>query len=196
MEEIEEEEDDDYEPFDDDALERGTFAGPSSAYSPADGLLSNVDSARPKADETTPLMDSMISTRSVGGTRASRRKRSKSVAQQAGDATVTQAVLMLLKSFVGTGILFLGKAFMNGGILFSVGLLSFIALVSLWSFLLLVKAKFAIQGSFGDMGGTLYGPWMRYAILSSIVVSQLGFVSAYIIFVSENLQVDPAHLFG
>ena len=29
---------------------------------------------------------------------------------------------------------------------------------------------------------------MRYAILTSIVVSQLGFVSAYIIFVSENLQ--------
>ena len=34
----------------------------------------------------------------------------------------------------------------------------------------------------------MYGPWMRYAILTSITVSQLGFVSAYIIFVSENLQ--------
>lgn len=39
-----------------------------------------------------------------------------------------------------------------------------------------------------DIGGTLYGPWMRYAILTSITVSQVGFVSAYIIFVSENLQ--------
>ena len=29
---------------------------------------------------------------------------------------------------------------------------------------------------------------MRYAILTSITVSQLGFVSAYIIFVAENLQ--------
>ena len=29
---------------------------------------------------------------------------------------------------------------------------------------------------------------MRFAILSSITVSQIGFVSAYIIFVSENLQ--------
>ncbi len=29
---------------------------------------------------------------------------------------------------------------------------------------------------------------MRYAILTSITVSQIGFVSAYIIFVSENLQ--------
>lgn len=37
------------------------------------------------------------------------RKRSSSVGDH-GDATVTQAVFMLLKSFVGTGVLFLGKA--------------------------------------------------------------------------------------
>lgn len=41
----------------------------------------------------------------------------------------------------------------------------------------------------GDIGGALYGPWMRYTILSSIVISQIGFVSAYTIFVAENLQV-------
>jgi proton-coupled amino acid transporter len=39
-----------------------------------------------------------------------------------------------------------------------------------------------------DIGGALYGPWMRYTILGSIVVSQIGFVAAYTIFVSENLQ--------
>ena len=39
-----------------------------------------------------------------------------------------------------------------------------------------------------DIGGTLYGPWMRYSILTSIAVSQLGFVCAYTIFVSQNLQ--------
>lgn len=39
-----------------------------------------------------------------------------------------------------------------------------------------------------DIGGALYGPWMRYAILTSIAVSQIGFVSAYTIFVAENLQ--------
>ena len=94
--------------------------------------------------------------------------------------------------------------FFNGGILFSSGVLIFIALISLYSFLLLVKTKFVVSGSFGgmipcdvkytfltsclDIGGTLYGPWMRYAILSSIAVSQIGFVSAYTIFVAENLQ--------
>ncbi|KAI0649467.1 transmembrane amino acid transporter protein-domain-containing protein [Trametes meyenii] len=135
-----------------------------------------------KADERSPLLQ-----------RHSTRARSKSQRRRAsvgphGDATVTDAVLMLLKSFVGTGILFLGKAFFNGGILFSSAILTFIALISLYSFLLLVKAKFVVSGSFGDIGGALYGPWMRYAILTSITVSQIGFVSAYIIFVSENLQ--------
>lgn len=78
--------------------------------------------------------------------------------------------------------------FFNGGILFSSAILTFIALISLYSFLLLVKTKFVVSGSFGDMGGALYGRWMRLAILTSIVVSQIGFVAAYIIFVSENLQ--------
>lgn len=132
-----------------------------------------------KAGERSPLL---------GRSRSrSRRKRAASTGPH-GDATVTQAVLMLLKSFVGTGILFLGKAFFNGGILFSSAVLTFIALISLYSFLLLVKTKFVVSGSFGDIGGTLYGPWMRYAILGSITISQVGFVSAYIIFVSENLQ--------
>lgn len=97
------------------------------------------------------------------------------------------------------------RRFYNGGMLFSIITFVFIALISLYSFLLLVDTKFVVSGSFGgacvnrltvyrilnlglDIGGTLYGPWMRYAILGSIVVSQLGFVGAYIIFVAENLQ--------
>lgn len=113
---------------------------------------------------------------------------------------------MLLKGFVGTGVLFLGKAFFNGGLLFSAVTLTFICLISLYSFLLLVKAKVEVPGSFGgdfiflfpsrgvlifygvDIGGTLYGPWMRYAILTSITISQIGFVATYTIFVAENLQ--------
>ena len=56
---------------------------------------------------------------------------------------------MLLKSFVGTGVLFLGKAFFNGGLLFSAVTLTFICAISLYSFLLLVKAKVEVPGSFG-----------------------------------------------
>ncbi|KAH9944868.1 transmembrane amino acid transporter protein-domain-containing protein [Amylocystis lapponica] len=139
------------------------------------------DTVLQKASERSPLLPRSPHSRSRS------RRRASSIGPH-GDATVTQAILMLLKSFVGTGILFLGKAFFNGGILFSSAVLTFIALISLYSFLLLVRTKFVVSGSFGDIGGALYGPWMRYMILGSIVVSQLGFVSAYIIFVSENLQ--------
>ncbi|KAF9453490.1 hypothetical protein P691DRAFT_755544 [Macrolepiota fuliginosa MF-IS2] len=139
-----------------------------------------------EASETTPLIGSGI--RSAVSRSRSRSRQRRPAGSQHGNATVTQAVLMLLKSFIGTGVLLLGKAFYNGGILFSSLLFIFIAIVSLYSFLLLVKTKFVVSGSFGDIGGTLYGPWMRYAILGSIVTSQLGFVSAYTIFVAENLQ--------
>ncbi|KDR78952.1 hypothetical protein GALMADRAFT_244633 [Galerina marginata CBS 339.88] len=137
----------------------------------------------PDVNETTALLESP----SVSRSRSRSRRRKNSVSRQ-GTATVTQAVLMLLKSFVGTGVLFLGRAFFNGGLLFSALTFTFIALISLYSFLLLVKTKFVVSGSFGDIGGTLYGPWMRYLILGSIVVSQMGFVAAYTIFVAENLQ--------
>ncbi|KAI5450432.1 hypothetical protein NCC49_003055 [Naganishia albida] len=105
-----------------------------------------------------------------------------------GNASVMQAVLMLLKGFVGTGVLFLGKAFFNGGILFSAIVMLLIAGISLWSFLLLVKTRLVVPGSFGDIGGALYGPKMRAVILTSIALSQIGFVAAYTIFVAENLQ--------
>lgn len=39
-----------------------------------------------------------------------------------------------------------------------------------------------------DIGGALYGPYMRTTILFSITVSQIGFVAAYTIFIAENLQ--------
>ncbi|KAH8923746.1 hypothetical protein BT69DRAFT_1349923 [Atractiella rhizophila] len=117
-----------------------------------------------------------------------RRRRSASLSKHQGDATVAQAVLMLLKSFIGTGVLFLGKAFYNGGMLFSALMIVFIAMISLYSFLLLVKTRTIVPGSFGEIGGVLYGPWLRFAILFSIVLSQIGFVCAYLIFVSENLQ--------
>ncbi|KAK2460944.1 hypothetical protein APHAL10511_007414 [Amanita phalloides] len=136
-----------------------------------------------EGSERTPLIQNESGFRSS----QSRRRRRNSVARQ-GNATVTQAVLMLLKSFVGTGVLFLGRAFYNGGLLFSILTFIAIAIISLYSFLLLVKAKNVVPGSFGDIGGALYGSWMRYLILGSIVMSQMGFVSAYTIFVAQNLR--------
>ncbi|KAJ3781144.1 vacuolar amino acid transporter 4 [Lentinula aff. detonsa] len=167
-----EEEDEDNK--DEDDLE---YAGPSTSVTPVPGF------GDLSATESSPLLGNKPRM-----SRSRSRSRRRAASMSTGNATVGQAVLMLLKGFVGTGVLFLGKAFMNGGILFSSLLFIFIAVVSLHSFLLLVRAKLVVPGSFGDIGGALYGPWMRHLILSSIVLSQIGFVGAYMIFVSENLQ--------
>ncbi|KAF9125186.1 neutral amino acid transporter [Mortierella sp. 14UC] len=105
-----------------------------------------------------------------------------------GDATPAKAVFLLLKSFVGTGIMFLPKAFNNGGILFSSVFLVAIAAISLFSFLLLVESRQVVPASFGDIGGHLYGPAMRLSVLFAIAISQIGFVCAYMSFVATNLE--------
>ncbi|KAG8851344.1 neutral amino acid transporter [Tulasnella sp. 330] len=187
-EDLEEEEEDDIEDIDDETL-RAWGAEPSSS-----GIRQRVDTSVRKDDagrglETEPLLGSPIQSRlSSKISKANRKRRSSVSVGPHGNATVPQAVLMLLKSFIGTGVLFLGKAFFNGGMLFSSVILVSIAMISLYSFLLLVRSKFVVPGSFGDIGGILYGTWMRRAILFSIVVSQLGFVAAYLIFVAQNLQ--------
>ncbi|KAI8381476.1 transmembrane amino acid transporter protein-domain-containing protein [Radiomyces spectabilis] len=105
-----------------------------------------------------------------------------------GKATPGKAMFLLLKSFVTTGIMFLPKAFSNGGLVFSIIAIVAWALISLWSFLLLLQTRLVVPASFSDMGGVLYGSKMRTAVLLAITLSQIGFVCAYMVFVAENLQ--------
>lgn len=77
------------------------------------------------------------------------RPRSKSISQ--GTAGTGKAVLLLLKSFVGTGVLFLPKAYSNGGMLFSNLVLLFVAALSYYCFVLLVRTRLKYVGSFGGM---------------------------------------------
>ncbi|AOW05244.1 transmembrane amino acid transporter protein-domain-containing protein [Yarrowia lipolytica] len=129
-------------------------------------------------DEETPLRR-----------RARKQRGAKPGHPPQGNASATKAVMLLLKSFVGTGVLFLPKAFFNGGLLFSACVLTMVAALSYWCFLLLIQCRMKTGvSSFGDIGGALYGPKMRSLILFSIVISQIGFAAAYIVFTSENLQ--------
>ncbi|KAM6522146.1 hypothetical protein FALCPG4_011833 [Fusarium falciforme] len=133
------------------------------------------------ADEREPMEDSALLT-------PSRRRRRRKVRGGSGNNSPMNAALLLLKSFVGTGVLFLPRAFLNGGMLFSNLVLFFVAALSYYCFVLLVRTQLRIGGSFGDLGGALYGKHMRTLILASIVISQIGFVAAYTVFTAENLQ--------
>ncbi|KAL9072384.1 MAG: hypothetical protein Q9157_005107 [Trypethelium eluteriae] len=105
-----------------------------------------------------------------------------------GNVSPGGAAMMLLKSFVGTGVLFLPRAFYNGGMVFSNVVLLAVAGLSYYCFCLLTRTRLVLGQSFGDMGDKLYGGWLKFLINFSLVLSQVGFVSAYIVFVSENLQ--------
>lgn len=164
----------------------GHFAGEEleeddEVLEPDEYFSSDVQADEGSDEDREPMEDSALLT-------PGRRKRKRKERGPAGNSSPTGAALLLLKSFVGTGVLFLPKAYLNGGMLFSNLVLLFVAGLSYYCFVLLVNTRLAVEGSFGDIGGILYGKWMRNIILFSIVISQIGFVAAYIVFTSENLQ--------
>ena len=116
-----------------------------------------------------------------------KRKRKRKT-KEAGTGSPMGAAMLLLKSFVGTGVLFLPRAYLNGGMMFSNVVLLLIAIFSYYCFILLVSVRLKVKASFGDMGGIIYGKHFRNMINFSLVISQIGFSSAYIVFVGENLQ--------
>ncbi|KFY97394.1 hypothetical protein V500_02091 [Pseudogymnoascus sp. VKM F-4518 (FW-2643)] len=115
------------------------------------------------------------------------RQRESRVAS-AGDGSIMRTFFLLLKSFIGTGVLFLPKAFKNGGFLFSIICLVTVSLVSYIGFRLLLQSRARYGGGYGDIGEAIGGTKMRSIILTSITISQIGFVCAGIIFTAENMK--------
>ncbi|OBZ90824.1 Vacuolar amino acid transporter 4 [Choanephora cucurbitarum] len=59
-----------------------------------------------------------------------------------------------------------------------------------------IDCKEHLTGSYGDMGGQLYGHWMRRIVLFSIAISQMGFVCGGTIFIVENITEAVRALSG
>lgn len=114
-----------------------------------------------------------------------------------GTTSTLKAFLLMLKSFIGTGVLFLPKAFSNGGLLFSIVMISVFGVYSYYCYYILVQAKtFTNVSSFGEIGFKLYGKWMKNLILISLVLTQIGFSCAYIIFTTDNLKAFIHNIFN
>ncbi|KAG0675686.1 hypothetical protein C6P40_001406 [Pichia californica] len=100
-----------------------------------------------------------------------------------------KAFFLLLKAFVGTGILFLPKAFSNGGLAFCIILLLLFSILSYYCYLFLSQTTIVTGiSSFAELGNKLYGKTLKILILVSIVSAQIGFVAAYTVFTAENLK--------
>jgi solute carrier family 36 (proton-coupled amino acid transporter) len=149
----------------------GSFAGEDLAESDDEAIEDGEDEEAPESDEQRPLLG---------------RRKSSRVGKK-GDAGKTKTFFTLLKAFVGTGIMFLPKAFNNGGILFSSITLLTVSIISALCFHLLLQCRKRYGGGYGELGEAIGGPKMRSLILSSITISQIGFVCSGIIFCAENL---------
>lgn len=157
----------------------GSFAGEDLGDSDDDFAVEDEES-----DEEEPQEGQEGERRPLLGNRKSSRAASK----VQGDASVTRTFFLLMKSFIGTGVLFLPKAFKNGGILFSSLTLVVVSLVSCLAFHLLLQCRARYGGGYGDIGEAIGGKRMRTIILISITISQIGFVCAGIIFTAENMD--------
>ncbi len=153
-------------------------------FTPGLYVQTNVEPGDSDQEDREPGEGSALLTPGTPGRRKAKLKEKGAT----GNNSPTGAALLLLKSFVGTGVLFLPRAYLNGGMLFSNVVLLFVAALSYYCFILLVNTRLKVPGSFGDMGGLIYGEWMRRLILTSVALSQIGFVSAYIVFTSESMQ--------
>lgn len=117
-------------------------------------------------------------------------------------ASVRKTVFTILKSFIGSGILFLPKAFQHGGMLFSIIGLFISAGLSTFCMLRLTDCSNAVMRatggsgvSYGLLGERSFGKWGRLAVNVSLVLSQLGFCCSYLIFVEKNLGDIIAQVF-
>ncbi|CCH61861.1 hypothetical protein TBLA_0F03230 [Henningerozyma blattae CBS 6284] len=107
----------------------------------------------------------------------------------------SKVFFILLKSFVGTGVLFLPSAFQSGGLLFSNLLLLFFGIYSFWCYYILTLAKKVTNvNNFENIGSYLYGNWLKFIIVVSVVLSQLGFAGTYVIFTAENIKLVLEHV--
>ena len=143
----------------------GYFGGdvyPSDYDTDYDSPTEGIPEEDEEGDENQPLLASSAAPRS----------RIASQTHIKG-TTEKKAFFMLMKAFVGTGVLFLPKAFSQGGMGFSIILLFIIGWLTLHCMLLLVDTSRELGGSFGDIGEKLYGPKAKALVLWSIAVSQV-----------------------
>ncbi|CCI44954.1 unnamed protein product [Albugo candida] len=102
-------------------------------------------------------------------------------------STLSHALLTLLKSFVGTGVLFLPEGFKSGGILFSPICLTVIAAFTLYAMVRLLQCRELVGGTYGHIGYLAFGNWGRRMVQISILLMQAGFCCTYVIFVAKNM---------
>ena len=99
-----------------------------------------------------------------------------------------QTFFTLMKGFLGAAVLYLPKEVQEGGWLFSgIALILSFIFTSYCIFKLLEAKKKCHATNFRDIGERAYGFKGKLAVEIFLVLSQLGFVLAYIYFIASQL---------
>lgn len=123
--------------------------------------------------------------------------RRKTTKHPKGTASMTKTFFLLFKALVGSGVLFLPRAFYNGGLMFSTVTLASFGIITYVCYILLIKSKRVFnRNSYGELGFMTYGNPLKYSILVSVLISQVGFVATYILFTAENMSSFLESLLG
>jgi len=107
-----------------------------------------------------------------------------------GKITNTRAFIHILKSYIGSGVLGLPYAYAQGGMLAAMAGMLTVSVMSTLCVFLLLDCKHKLTGrvrTFGDVGYGALGRTGHILVELTVVLSQLGFSCAYLIFVSQNL---------
>ena len=93
-------------------------------------------------------------------------------------------MIMIIKAFTNTGILFIPHQFLVSGWLFMTICIAVSLLLNITCYALLIEVSDVIDGSFPEIAQKLYGRKMRVFSEIVLALSQLGFATAYIYFIT------------
>jgi solute carrier family 36 (proton-coupled amino acid transporter) len=111
-----------------------------------------------------------------------------------GTASNPQVATNIVISFVGAGVLGLPDAFRQAGYLLGTATLLSVSALNVYAMLLLPQVKRALLAkrnercsSYGEVGLCILGPAGEKVVNICLGISQVGFATAYIIFIAANL---------
>ena len=112
-----------------------------------------------------------------------------------GTANKKQVAVNIFISFVGSGMLGMPYAFSQSGYVLGIVGLGTISCLNIYTMLLLVKIRKRLESEghtniegYGDVGRVVIGERGERFVNICLVISQLGFAIAYIIFIAANIN--------
>ena len=112
-----------------------------------------------------------------------------------GKSTNTQLAFNIIISFVGAGLLGMPYAFLQSGWLLGSIALVIVSAANVYAMLRLVDVRKRLEADghknvlgYGDVGRVVMGERGEQVVNICLVISQVGFATAYIIFIASNIQ--------